>query len=509
MKRILFLYVLFIAVFSCASQTVTISFTGLYAPNQYAQLNAVTITNLTKGWQEMIFWPDTVFEMEVGVDVPDHNSTETWFLSQNTPNPFFGETEVSVNVPESKKTFLTIYDLNGKQITQFSDMLEKGIHHFKIQLATPQPYLLKVESGVLKSSIKMINNGVAASSTIVHTGEGGEPFQSLKYSSGQPFDIGDVMEFVGHATINGVDKESAHITQQQVESQSVMLRFYGEKTCMLAPGQIAGNNENTFSQGDTTYLVSVTDIDGNTYNTIRMGSQCWLAENLRTTHSPSTGSYIVNPLNQTGNSCTYSYTSKVAHWYNNDSANCLQKGYGLLYNWCAAVDTCESDTSEVATHSCPNPDTNPNPNSWDCVFAEPRQGICPEGWHLPSHEEWKTMTNYVGNQSEYQCNGNKKYIAKALASNSGWVSTGGACNVSSNQSTNNATRFNIFPAGFFATSFHNATCGADFWTSTPTTSYYGYSTDAWYLYLIINTSDVSHWYDYKYYGCSVRCVRNI
>lgn len=509
MKQFLFLILLLVVVFTSASQTITISFTGLYAPNQYAQLNAVTITNHTKGWQEMIFWPDTVFEMEDGSGVLDHNYTETWLLSQNTPNPFFGETEVSVNVLENKNTFLTIYDMNGKQITQFSGMLEKGIHHFKIQLASPQPYLLKVECGVLNSSVKMINKGVALSNRIVHMGVSEEPFQSLKYSSGQPFDIGDMMEFVGYATINGVEKKSAHITQQLVDSQSVTLIFYGERTCVLTPGQIASDNENIYSQGDTTYIISVTDIDGNTYNTIRMGSQCWLAENLRTTHSPSTGSYLVNPQNLTGDSCTYSYKSKVAHWYNNDSTNSVSKGYGLLYNWCAAVDTCASDTSEVATHSCTNPNDNPNPNSWDCVFAEPRQGICPEGWHLPSREEWKTMTNYVGNQSEYQCNGNKKWIAKALASNSGWYSTGTACHVSNNQSTNNATRFNIFPAGFFATSFHNGTCGADFWTSTPTNPTWGYSTDAYYLYLIINTPDVSHWNTYKYYGCSVRCVRNM
>ncbi|MBR0078529.1 MAG: hypothetical protein IJP72_09055, partial [Bacteroidales bacterium] len=46
------------------AQTVTLTFTGKDANNQYVQLNRVAITNLTKGWQETIYWPDTTLTMQ-------------------------------------------------------------------------------------------------------------------------------------------------------------------------------------------------------------------------------------------------------------------------------------------------------------------------------------------------------------------------------------------------------------------------------------------------------------
>ena len=48
------------------AQTVTLTFTGRHAANQYVQLERVVITNLTKGWCETLVWPDTVLTMQDG-----------------------------------------------------------------------------------------------------------------------------------------------------------------------------------------------------------------------------------------------------------------------------------------------------------------------------------------------------------------------------------------------------------------------------------------------------------
>ena len=73
-------------------------------------------------------------------------------------------------------------------------------------------------------------------------------------------------------------------------------------------------------------ITSVTDYDGNAYPVVQIGSQCWLAENLRVSHSPKTGSnLVVTAVN--------SYGSKMAAWYSNDQATYEAKRYGLLYNW--------------------------------------------------------------------------------------------------------------------------------------------------------------------------------
>ena len=57
------------------AQSVTLTFTAKDAANQHVQLNRVAITNLTKGWQETIYWPDTTLTMQNGTGITD---VETW-----------------------------------------------------------------------------------------------------------------------------------------------------------------------------------------------------------------------------------------------------------------------------------------------------------------------------------------------------------------------------------------------------------------------------------------------
>ena len=64
MKKLLsFLAVVLISTAAFA-QSVTLTFTAKDAANHYVQLNRVVITNLTKGWQETIYWPDTTLTMQ-------------------------------------------------------------------------------------------------------------------------------------------------------------------------------------------------------------------------------------------------------------------------------------------------------------------------------------------------------------------------------------------------------------------------------------------------------------
>lgn len=89
---------------------------------------------------------------------------------------------------------------------------------------------------------------------------------------------------------------------------------------------------------------SVSDIDGNCYKTIQIGTQTWMAENLKVTHY------------RDGTSCEVT-------WYNNDlSTN--KDTYGALYNWIP-------------------------------VFSDK---VCPMGWHVPSSSEWTTLTTFLGGE---------------------------------------------------------------------------------------------------------------
>lgn len=97
------------------------------------------------------------------------------------------------------------------------------------------------------------------------------------------------------------------------------------------------------------------DIDGNVYPIVIIGSQEWMAENLKTTRL-NDGARIPEV---TGDAEWGHLTGPGYCWYNNDE-DTNKDGYGTLYN-CYAVQT---------------------------------HKLCPRGWHVPSDDEWTILTDY-------------------------------------------------------------------------------------------------------------------
>lgn len=221
---------------------------------------------------------------------------------------------------------------------------------------------------------------------------------------------------------------------------------------------------------------AVTDIDGNAYDAVKIGDQVWMAVNLRTTHYAD-GTAIPAGEDVTSNDEPY--------YYVNPSVDATM--YGYYYNWPAAMHESASSSD--------------NPSGV--------QGVCPTGWHLPSDAEWTQLTDYVGSYSNYTCGGNSAYIAKALASTTGWYVCDSAdwcddCGIGVDLSANNSTDFSAFPAGFCNDSlFNDAGYNAYFWSSTQ-----GNGNCAYYRGLYYNYAYVRRYYDGKYLGFSVRCLRD-
>lgn len=96
-----------------SAQTVSVTFTGRDASNQYIPLNRVVVSNLTRGWQETLFWPDTVLVMtdQTGIEDVETFPETSLRLSQNNPNPFDGTTYVNLNVTETGEVSLVMTDI--------------------------------------------------------------------------------------------------------------------------------------------------------------------------------------------------------------------------------------------------------------------------------------------------------------------------------------------------------------------------------------------------------------
>lgn len=216
---------------------------------------------------------------------------------------------------------------------------------------------------------------------------------------------------------------------------------------------------------------AVQDIDGNQYNAVRMGEQVWMTENLRTTRYAD-GTEI--PLGT-------SASSTIAYRYVPDDNPSNVNAYGYLYNWTATMGNSSSNS----------------------INSAPVQGICPDGWHVPSDAEWTQMTNYVGGNSQYVCNEINGNIAKALASTTGWSVSSNSCAVGNDQSSNNASGFSALPAGGYYGNHSYFSYRAYFWTADKFNDCNAYSRRLDYNYADIDRNNHD-----KSDGLSVRCVQD-
>ncbi len=198
---------------------------------------------------------------------------------------------------------------------------------------------------------------------------------------------------------------------------------------------------------------TATDASGNTYNTVVIGTQCWMAENLRV--GTKLASATTRPLNN----------GVIEKWcYNNDSAICASDGG--LYNW-----------DEAMQYS-----TTPG-----------AQGICPSGWHIPTDSEQYTLVNYLKDPGQI-CDANRF---------SWWQ-----CATAGTKLKSGGTSGMNFPLAGFITSvpsFWSRGAYARFWSSSQGVT--GISS-AVHRYLGSSDTRVVRVSDIKGYGLSVRCVND-
>ena len=467
MKKILLSTILFALCAGAFAQTVTLTFTGRDANDRRVRLNHVIITNQTQNWSETVVWPDTVLTIENGTGVFDVETCHgaSLQLSPNQPNPFNGTTDVFLSAADAGAVTLEIADAYGRVVeTQNFASLPIGIHQFRITLSTTGAYVMTARQNGKTASIKMVNDGGGNGNKIEYMGIVGtnnySPQPPKSHTRGavtRPFDFGDVMEYAGYAAING-RMDTVILSQPLSDSQEVVMTFEGVQTDGLpCPG-----------------IPTLTDINGNVYNTALIGSQCWMKENLRATKFPDNTEIALG-----------TYTSSDPCYYDDSESRIPLEERGYLYNWSAAMH------GAVSSSAVPSG----------------VQGVCPNGWHLPSEAEWEALKEYVSAQPEYTCGGNTSNIAKAMASELWWDIYNGGCNPGDPRtSPNNATGFSAVPAGTLGVyGYDDAGYSAHFWSATENS---GYTAAAIYYSLDYDTSEFVWATTVKERRASVRCLRD-
>lgn len=229
---------------------------------------------------------------------------------------------------------------------------------------------------------------------------------------------------------------------------------------------------NTVTQNYGTNCGTVADIDGNIYKTVVIGNQCWMRENLRVKH------YADGTEIEQGTSGT-----SYPRYYNPGTSEAQTQVYGLLYNRSAAWGGSVGSA------------TNPSG----------LQGVCPNGWHLPSAAEFDQMVNFLKYDANNLCGDDNNNIGKALASQENWNTYETSCTVGNDLTSNNRSLFTAQPAGRYDSGFGGLNQNCCFMTSTVRDG----STDYVYVRYLSYTSKTFDQSDrYQNYGSSVRCVKD-
>lgn len=275
--------------------------------------------------------------------------------------------------------------------------------------------------------------------------------------------------------VSAFDNDAGYITAAQLNSLLVSMNNTIDSLRNRIGDLEASSNFDSSGDGQPCPgTPTVKDYDNNTYNTVQIGKQCWMKQNLRTKHYAN-GTAITN------GGTTSSTTTR--YYYNNSSSSINLNNRGYHYNWAAVMN---GEPSSMA-----------NPSGV--------QGICPNGWHVPSDAEWSELTDYVRSQSGYLCGGKMNQIAKALASTNNWTTSNNSCRVGNNPSGNNATGFSAVPASAYSQGSFYSNSAAWFWSSTQTdyssSSAYGRELEHKNAYVSRNSYPETQ-------GLSVRCLRD-
>ncbi len=220
--------------------------------------------------------------------------------------------------------------------------------------------------------------------------------------------------------------------------------------------------------------------DGHTYTAVKIGSQCWMAENLA--YLPS-----VYPNDSGSFTLPYYY---VYDYQGTDvsaaKATSNYQTYGVLYNWPAAM------AGEASSNSVPSG----------------VQGVCPSGWHLPSDEEWKVLEGEVDNQYGYPDPEWDLYEWRGSDAGGNLKETGTTHWNSPNTGATNSRGFTALPAGWRRNDglFHGLGDYTLFWSSTesPTSS----SSHACRRNLNYDNLEVYRINTFKVLGHSIRCIKD-
>jgi uncharacterized protein (TIGR02145 family) len=444
MKTLTFLLLMIFAIAKTQAQSYQISFAGTGASTT---VDSVKIENLSQCTSLTIGGTD--FLNLSSVTGIEQNTHALQNLVTVYPNPSTDYFIVEIGSASDINACLCIYDITGKSVLKQNKLLKKGNQKFYISGIPKGVYILRIASELYEYSSKLISNAVSEATPELKSG-----------------DIIELPSIQKNIQGNYETKDS-----KKGKSDISMLFNFGDTLKFTGKSGIYRTVKMLFPTGDQTVtfdFVDCTDAEGNHYAVVQIGTQIWMAENLKT-RKYRDGSDITN----VPDSATWESTTNGAYCdYHNDTAE--GEYYGRLYNYYAVDDS---------------------------------RNIAPLGWHVSSNAEWNILEKYldpsvdtsstvlgsrgttIGRILKEGCNTRWQY----LESTSGWNSAGFTALCSNFRNASGS--WSMAP-----NNNHDDT----FWTSTSYNATSAWNTSLRWCFGDIYVMPLV----YKKGGSSVRCIKD-
>ncbi|MBN2172994.1 MAG: T9SS type A sorting domain-containing protein [Bacteroidales bacterium] len=309
---------------------------------QIVELDSVWIKNLTQGCDTILYGPDFSITIDTILTVlhQSMNPGNEFQVFQNYPNPFIGSTNFTVCLAQDAFIEIIVFNILGQKRNSAEFKTSKGNNVFLFQSGSDEVYFVSVR---YKSAVKTIRMISAGKSTLDDC--------KLSYVNNENTDNFKSIQVVNYFDFNPGDQllfvgnasmGESGITDSPSTNMDYSFQFATNIPCIGVP---------------------TVDYEGQIYNTIQIYSQCWFKENL------NVGEMIPATQSQTNNNIIEKYCPVDGEYYCNNFA-------GALYQW-----------DEMMNYA----------------YEPQGQGICPDGWHIPTDTDWKVLegaadSNYgIGN----------------------------------------------------------------------------------------------------------------
>jgi uncharacterized protein (TIGR02145 family) len=437
MKKIIFLLLTIFTVATLYSQSYEIDFAGT---GDTTIVDSVWVNNLNQD-NSITLMGDDILQLNIPVNVIDYTTSDFRSL-QVYPNPMTKQTTIKFFVNTSGNVRVAVYDLSGRAVVQSTQFLLKGNHTYSIKGLSQGIYLVKVyeQNDTYVAKLASLNN-LKEEVEIVY-----DASENIALNKTQP-------------RVGLLKSATSNIEMPYNKGDRLLFTGMSGNYATIVTDVPTGNKTITFD------FINCMDADSNYYPVVIIGTQTWMAENLKTTR------YNDNTKipSAAANSIWASTNTPAYCWYNNNGA-AYKNLYGALYNW-YTVDT---------------------------------GNFCPVGWHVASDDEWKTLEMYLGmSQSDADAQ-NWRGADEGIGGKLKEIGTGHW--VSPNTGATNESGFSALPGGFRHFndgSYVDLRKYAAFWSSTEYSS-----NSAWYRTQYFIRSDIERYYDSKKFGGSVRCVKD-